>query len=251
MNGKVLLVGDSYCMAMNYGDTVGEFPDYGWGKLYADMANIDNYDLICRSGTGIVAKNGDKDFQAMIDDYAAAHTDNDDVTMVIINGGYNDRSSTYDEIMIKGEQLFNDARKLFPNATFFLGMNGWNDHDEEIQAQIANISYPAYYDLADYLGEDVVYMVGAESVLKDAEEPVFTALDGFHPNLNGQNRLASFVQEFINQYEREKLLRAVSEPQEKVTAEVSQTTLAVTLIVALVVGTGIVGGIRLILAKKK
>lgn len=194
--GKVLFVGDSYCMGANLNNDGGEHVDEGWAVLAAAQLEMTNYALACSGGTGFFNKNeGGQDYLSLIQDYVNNNVDMDSVRRVIIFAGYNDQWHSYDEIMIRGEETLRHIVENFPNAQVSIGMVGWHETNEQYQQQLANISSQAYRDLASYMGME--YMEGAETVLVDGEN--LFSNDGLHPNRAGQERMAAFIANYLNE----------------------------------------------------
>lgn len=192
--GKVLFIGDSYCMGSSiYNDLGVEHPDEAWATLAATKLGMENYAKACRGGAGF-AVSEERTYLTLAKEYIAANSDMDDIRWIIIFAGYNDRYYSYDQVMIEGEKTLRFLAENFPNAQIAIGMVGWNEADENAQLQLANVSSATYRDLADYM--NLVYMEGAETVLYE-QENVFSA-DHFHPNFVGQDLMADFVADFLN-----------------------------------------------------
>ena len=193
--GKVLFVGDSYCMGANIDNDGSEHVDESWAVLAATQLNMTNYSLACAGGTGFFHKNeGGQDYLSLVQNYVNNNTDMDSVRQIVIFAGYNDQWHSYDEIMIRGEETLKYIIEKFPNANISIGMVGWHNSNEQYQLQLANVSSQAYRDLTSYMGLN--YIEGAETILVNGEN--LFSNDDFHPSRNGQDRMASFIASFLN-----------------------------------------------------
>ena len=192
--GKVMFIGDSYCMGSNALKDGNNSVENGWVELVAKKLEMTNYVRVCAGGTGFYHKNeNNQDYLALVQDYVEHNSDLADIRRIIIFAGFNDQWHSYDEVMIRGEETIKYIIQNFPNATISLGMVGWHNSNQEYQLQLANVSSQSYRDLADYM--KIKYIEDSELVLIDKGD-IFSP-DDYHPNLAGQELMADFIANYL------------------------------------------------------
>lgn len=171
---KFILIGDSYA--------VGEDGSGGyvtsWEQLLIDYTDIVSADVIKKSqgGAGFCKLGDNRKFQTMLEEVTASN----DITDIVVLGGYNDRSFNETQIQTAINEFYNSAKTRFPNAKIHVGFIGCckiGSNKIAVSNCIRN-----YKQSCDYVG--IHYLNGIEYSLHDYYF-VF-GNDGVHPNNYGQ-----------------------------------------------------------------
>lgn len=171
--GTYILLGDSYL--------VGQGATTNWGKEMTSMLNIPSskYSIVAKSGAGFNVTGNT--FASLLSESNSPTGNNNDVTHVIVAGGYNDDNNVaglYNAI----RDFITGAKSKYPNADIFV-------------SYIANNVLEPYETLGNALGYyceasiengarfiDGVYLLLYYSLVMQS--------DGFHPNNAGHRRIA-------------------------------------------------------------
>lgn len=181
---KYLFIGDSYGTGQN------ELQEQTtpWTTLvpqYMGLTNEVNSWTNSYNGSGFV--NG-YTFIAQLQDMAKV-VPTDEITDIIIVGGYNDKSKNDSDIENKISELMTYAKTTYPNAKVKFGCVGWS-RDYAVRQEIME-KLPVYQRITKYGGE---YLNNTEWILHDYS--LFSD-DHYHPNQNGQNELSKYLVEAI------------------------------------------------------
>ena len=152
-NKKYVFIGDSY--NEGYGH-----PDYnlGWGEILKDYLNLTNNDYynLYEGGAGFVhIGNSGHTFQTLLESYENTITNKNDITDIIIVGGYNDYDSN-DESTINTAigSMMSYIKTNYPNAKTYIGMVGnnsdWSNSGLFIRNYLSYKVLPAYKDCQKY-----------------------------------------------------------------------------------------------------
>ena len=183
INKKIVLIGDSYLEGYNPDGNVTS-----WGSLFKNYLGL-NDDQVIISYLGGSSFSGSNPFTDLVN----ALSSDDDVTDIIVGGGYNDKSFNRTQILTGMTSFKNACITKFPNAKIYLAMIGWS-------ADPSNI-YNLYNTCINYkinaskLG--IAFLNGTEYSLHD----YFTmfASDLIHPTNQGQEAIAqAIVNAFLN-----------------------------------------------------
>ena len=153
INKKYIFIGDSY--NEGYGH-----PDYnlGWGLILKDYLNLTNNDYynLYEGGSGFVhVGNSGHTFQTLLESYESDITNKNDITDIIIVGGYNDYDSN-DESTINTAigSMMSYIKTNYPNAKTYIGMVGnnsdWSNSGLFIRNYLSYKVLPAYKDCQKY-----------------------------------------------------------------------------------------------------
>ena len=181
---KYLFIGDSYGTGQN------ELQEQTtpWTTLvpqYMGLTNEVNSWTNSHNGSGFV--NG-YTFIKQLQDIAEV-VPTDEITDIIIVGGYNDKSKEDSVIENKISELMTYAKTTYPNAKVKFGCVGWS-RDYAVRQEIIG-KLPVYQRITKYGGE---YLNNTEWILHDYS---LLGDDHYHPNQNGQNELSKYLVEAI------------------------------------------------------
>ena len=151
-NKKYIFIGDSY--NEGYGH-----PHYnlGWGlilKDYLGLSSSDYYNLY-EGGSGFVHVGNDgHTFQKLLESNSSVITNKNEITDIIIAGGYNDNDSNESTINTAIGNMMSYIKTNYPNAKTYIGMIGnnadWSNSGVFIRNYLAYRVLPAYKDCQKY-----------------------------------------------------------------------------------------------------
>ena len=240
---NVLFIGDSYCM----GAGVPGGPDAGWAELTAKKMKIEHYYRSCYGGTGFSKKFDERNFETLAENAALDIGDTQSIEWVVVEGGYNDRYVSDEDIINDGTAFLQYLVEAYPNAQILIGMNGWNIKDADIQEEMDRVLLDVQ-QLAVSL--NVSYIADSENVLFGHSE--YFTTDNFHPNAAGQEALAehltNYLQERANAYAAEKMLNEKGKKQVYTNTNYS---FAFILVLLFSIGIAAIFNIRRLAATKK
>lgn len=185
-NRKFIFVGDSYGTGQN------ELQEQTtpWTTLvpqYLGLTVGTNCWTDSHNGSGF---NNGYTFISQLHDLEDAVPDPNEITDIVIIGGYNDRYYEADVIDGKMSECFAYAKTAFPNAQIMLACVGWSKV-YSVRQEIANRVIRAYQKCGKY---GVRYLKNTEFILHDYS--LFSG-DHYHPNQNGQNELSTYLADAI------------------------------------------------------
>lgn len=170
---KFILIGDSYA--------VGETPQgniTSWEQRFIDYTGISSSNVIkkAQGGAGFVNLGSNKNFQTLLEEV----TSSNDITDIVVLGGYNDRSYNTTQIKNAINAFKIKATEKFPNANVHVGFVGWC----KIASNFYNLeeAINTYKDCCMLYG--IHYLSGIEYSLH-AYYSNFSS-DDVHPNDIGQ-----------------------------------------------------------------
>lgn len=182
---KIVLIGDSYLEGYTPDGSVTS-----WGTLFKNYLGLSNAQVIV-SYLGGSSFAGTKPFSDLVDVLSA----DNDVTDVIVAGGYNDRTYNRSQILTGMTTFKTSCATRFPNAKIWCAMIGWSSASDQLY-NLYNTTIN-YQINASKLG--IGFMNGTQYSLKNYFA-MFSS-DGIHPNSSGQDSIArSLVNSFINGY---------------------------------------------------
>lgn len=182
-NKKVIMIGDSYANRENsWQDRIKT--DMGFTNDTCNMKRV--------SGTGFCNTVDNQNFRTMLTDNITLNPL--EVTDIIVCGGYNDISYSYNQIMEAMTNFFNTCKTTYPNATVYIGMIGWAKPPITNYATITGnlqVTRNNYME-GCRLYEKAHYLNNVEYAMHNAD-----AIDDtyFHPNSYGQFELATAIME--------------------------------------------------------
>ena len=185
LHKKYIFLGDSYGTGQN---ELGEQTN-PWTNLVPQYLGLSQNQFItnCSNGSGF---NHGKTFLVQLQEVANSIENKNEITDIVIIGGYNDRYHEVEEIKNAMSIFFKYAKTTFPFAKCKLACVGWSRVYDTRQS-IANSSLNAYTQCGEYGCE---YLKNTEFILHDYS---LFSNDKYHPNQNGQNELSRYLADAI------------------------------------------------------
>ena len=180
-NKKWIFIGDSYSQGYNPDGNVT-----GWSTLLKNKMGLDNNHCIIADAGGAGFANPSHPYYDIIDSLS----DDNDVTDVLIAGGYNDLSfagSAIETGMTNCKSLINEK---FPNAKIhiaFIGGTSGSLHGD--------IHLRVYYYMNSCKKLNLNYLANLQYLLYNA---TYFASDGIHPTQDGQTNVANGLYQALN-----------------------------------------------------
>ena len=178
-NGKTICIGDSYGEGYNPDGNVT-----GWPVLlkgYLDLTD-DNFFSISLGGSGFV---NNTTFSVLLNQ-TNNHFKNEEVTNIIVCGGFNDMNVTIHDIINAIYNFKKTAGILYPNAQIFVGFIG-NSTTLSTRGSLI-IPREGYCSGCEYNG--ITYLSGVENALHST---AMFGSDGVHPNTWGEETIAKTI----------------------------------------------------------
>lgn len=177
---NVIILGDSYGTGNSEDITKNTTP---WPVLLNNNLNFKTCTINASNGSGFTKG---KTWLVQLQEVAGTITDKAGISKIIIGGGYNDASSEINTIINAMGTFAEYAHQQFPNAKIYLAHLGWGIKYIARQ-RIAHYSIPAYEQCGKF---GIQYIANTEFILHNYSnyQP-----DGYHPNQDGQNAIASFL----------------------------------------------------------
>ena len=193
-NRKFLLIGDSYLEGNYFWSTTKVIT---WGPRLASILGLtsDQYVISAKGGAGFIAKaqGTNINFEYLL--VNAPVTNKEEITDIIVAGGYNDR---FNDTRSAIGSFVNKASELYPNAQVWIGyiagrINGYIN---------LNIGYNFYKDgaystNANWLGDIYLCLINSTTGVLSVFSDPGTAGGDFHPNNNGEQRIAEGIAQKI------------------------------------------------------
>lgn len=178
-NGKTICIGDSYGEGFNPDGNVT-----GWPTLLKGYLNLtdDNFFSNCLGGAGFV---NNTTFATLLNQ-TSNHFNNDDVTNVIVCGGFNDMNTTETAIINAIYNFKKQVNIIYPNAQIFVGFIG----ESTTLSTRGSLLVPrgAYNSGCEYNG--ITYLSGVENAL---HSDLMFGSDGVHPNTWGEETITRAI----------------------------------------------------------
>lgn len=177
---KYLFVGDSY--ADGYTPDGNVTP---WQIIVKDKLGLSDsqYNTVHQGGFGF-ARPAQYNYYTLI----SALSNDEDLTDIVIGGGYNDQGYSYSDVNTGINNVVTLCTSKFPNAKVHIAFIGWS---KNAVAKSALIYTYHYYNTACNNNPGVDFMPNTQYALHDYFNQFSS--DGIHPNLNGQNAIANAV----------------------------------------------------------
>lgn len=175
-SGKTIIIGDSY--------TVGYTPDGNitpWTTNFIKYTGLENV---------IISANGGASFSTAANSFLMllnAVPASADVKQILVVGGFNEFGS-YSEIENAINAFMSVVEVRFPNAKVFSAMVAWSvDRTDDPTVQNRLKTAKSVYNTQR---KNWRYLTGSDYIL---HADGFLGSDGFHPNITGQERLATYL----------------------------------------------------------
>lgn len=182
---KYLLVGDSY--AQGYTPDGGSTP---WVNIVKNKLNLSDSQVVVAAAGGCrFDSTNANNFYNLID----AQTSDNDITDIIIGGGYNDYGATSANIMVGISDVRSLCLSKYPNAKLHIAFIGWTKN-VAVKSVLPRI-YQAYCEGCNAY-PDIDFMKNTQYALHRYFS--YFSSDGIHPNDNGQEAIAAAIVSCIN-----------------------------------------------------
>lgn len=178
-NGKTICIGDSYGEGFNPDGNVTGWPILL--KVYLGLTD-DNFFSNSLGGSGFV---NNTTFATLLNQ-TSNHFKNEEVTNIIVCGGFNDGGKTENEIINAIYNFKKQANILYPNAQIYVGFIG-ESTDMNSRGNL-NLPRAAYCSGCEYNG--ITYLSGVENALHCT---AMFGSDGVHPNTWGEETIAKAI----------------------------------------------------------
>lgn len=178
-NGKTICIGDSYGEGFNPDGNVT-----GWPTLLKGYLSLtdDNFFSNSLGGSGFV---NNTTFATLLNQ-TSNHFKNEEVTNIIVCGGFNDMNVTENSIINAINNFKKSANILYPNAQIFVGFIG-NSTTMSTRGSLI-LPRAAYNSGCEYNG--ITYLSGVENAL---HADLMFGSDGIHPNTWGEESIAKAI----------------------------------------------------------
>lgn len=176
-----IFLGDSYMGGYNPDGAAFSptFMDY-----IIEYTGIKNYKIASKGGCCFA--NADNDFTALLKTVnLPSGISNNDVTDIVIFGGYNDWSWSASDLGSGMDKFKNYYLATYPNAKLKIGYIGWDTHANTFSKRMTSIRL--YAQMASKMKGS--YLSGLEYVLHSKSD---MCSDGKHPNTNGHLLLGRY-----------------------------------------------------------
>lgn len=183
---NILIIGDSYATGDQQG--TGQTTNPTWSGYLKTMLGLDDdhYHVSAVSGSSFL--NGYTFGNQLT--AAAQNIDANEITHILIAGGYNDEGYTVSGIYGAMQAAAQIIKTTYPNAKTYLACIGWCKHDLT-RNKVSSVVWTAYKRCADF---GWIFLKGAEYIMHNYR--LFCA-DGFHPNQDGQQALGRGIFEAL------------------------------------------------------
>ena len=171
---KWIFIGDSYAEGYSPDGTVTSFVY----QLISKMGLSQDQYTIATHGGASFGNSGAYLFETIIDGLTA----DNDVTDILIAGGYNDITSSGTNILNGITACSTKLKTKFPNAKTYIAFIGGTTNQYHGNIHLKTINY-----IDGCLNNDLIYLDNLQYVLYNAS---YFSSDGIHPNQNGQNEIA-------------------------------------------------------------
>ena len=189
-NHTTIMIGDSYGVGITSGGTIT-----GWCDRVKTILEIPNekYFKFVEGGSGFVKTGSSGNtFLTLLENNINNITNKNDVTTIIVCGGYNDNSFNASDLNNAIISFMNYVNQNFPNAKVFCGMVGNSGAKTEngaiIRKNLGGVVIRCYQNIVVHGG---YYLNGIENIMKDYLN--FMSDDNIHPNELGYKWLSGYI----------------------------------------------------------
>lgn len=184
-NKKYIVIGDSYAEGTSAGGVV----TYSWAYQIKDKLNIPNDKFILRTRGGCCFGNTENNYNSLLQ---ALSSDNE-VTDIIICGGYNDIGFSRTAILNGMGDVRTTINSKFPNAKVYVGFIGGTTNSLHGSIMLKTHEYNI-----GCLNNKFIYLNNLHYTLYNA---IYLSSDGIHPTQEGQNVIADTIyQSLLSSY---------------------------------------------------
>lgn len=187
LSGVIVCIGDSYLEGYNPGGPAVT----SWGVHLRSMLgkSAANLKIYYKGGAGFSNTVDGKNFSVLTSDAAADSSfDNNDVSLVIYGGGWNDKGYTAAQLKTSISSALSIISANFPNAKAMFAYMAWDENSGNMQ------TYQKLYLLDRYSqavkGLNIAFV---SNIYKALQFRSYLFNDGTHPNADGQEAIASAI----------------------------------------------------------
>lgn len=185
LSGVIVCIGDSYLEGYNpFGTNV-----QSWGVYLRSMLgkNATDFKIYYKGGCGFVNTVDGKNFTVLTQDAASdVSFNNNDVTLVIYGGGWNDKGNSAGQLSTGVANALNVVSNNFPNAKAVFSYMAWDENSGNMQTY-QKLYLPDRFAKA-IEGLNIAFIADTYKALQLGS---YLFADGTHPNADGQKALAS------------------------------------------------------------
>lgn len=185
-NRRFVIIGDSYAEGYNPDGNVT-----GWADIMVTWLGLSSsqYEILYKGGAGFSVAALGKSFGDLLNDSSISEPET--VTDVIVEGGYNEYSQSWDSIYTAINSFVVNARNKYPNAKIWIGHNGWKRDGKALYKLSQSVR--RYIMATEMCG--AVYIGNVHFALHEYFNCL--ASDGIHPTSVGQERIARITIDVI------------------------------------------------------
>lgn len=190
-SGKYIFIGDSY---------IAQLENNSWAHKLANKLNLTtgNYYIFGEGGAGFnKLGNQNHNFLTLLQSNVSQISNVNDISHIIVGGGYNDQENTSQETLEGTIQSFiNYCKKTFPNAKVYIGEFGWTMRHDFVNARnrINTIVIPAYKNCHNYGG---IYLSNVELCFRD-KNLYDDGVNEVHPSVAGSDKIANAMYDALH-----------------------------------------------------
>lgn len=182
---KYLFVGDSY--AQGYTPDGGSTP---WVSIVKSKLGLSSAQVVTAAAGGARFDTSNaNNFYNLID----AQTSDNDITDIVIGGGYNDYGATSTNIALGIADVRTLCATKYPNAKLHIAFIGWTKN--EAVKSVLPKTYQAYFEGCNAF-PDIDFMKNTQYALH--RYFAYFSSDGIHPNDDGQEAIAAAIVSCLN-----------------------------------------------------
>lgn len=177
-NRKFIFIGDSYNTEIHHG---------GWGQKIISKLGLISGVNVWNTGLGGAGFGTENSFYTLLTNISATINNNikEEITDIVIAGGINDNSKSYDEIRNGIHSCEQYVATNYPNAKLWILICGWSYENDNIRANALN----AY----NYYNEAAKTATVIDKLYTIFLNPYFLESDMVHPTDNGMNNLSNII----------------------------------------------------------
>lgn len=185
--GTIICIGDSYLEGYNPGGSNVT----SWGENLRGLLGktVNTLKIYYKGGCGFANTVDGKNFNVLAQDAAADSSfDNNDVTLVIFGGGWNDKGYSVSNLKTAIASASSTVYNNFPNAKAVFAYMAWDENSGNMN------TYQKLY-LPDRYAEAIKgYKIAFISdIYKALQFRSYLFNDGTHPNADGQEAIATAI----------------------------------------------------------
>lgn len=190
-SGKYIFIGDSY---------IAQLENNSWAHKLANKLKLTkgNYYIFGEGGAGFnKLGNQNHNFLTLLQSNVSKISNVNEISHIIVGGGYNDQENTSQETLEGTIQAFiNYCKTTFPNAKVYIGEFGWTMRHDFVNARnrINTIVIPAYKNCHNYGG---IYLSNVELCFRN-KNLYDDGVNEVHPSIEGSDKIANAMYDALH-----------------------------------------------------